>query len=209
MFLDRWHRGGRAGSVRQQAKVEELRSDLAVVRERYDQLVAEGDLPRRENVLLRYDLQKCQRDRQVLEWHLAATRGELRLAFGLLKRFEANQDAEKGGVAESILVFSLSLRVLGLRSPDVDELEACARQLWRARTGGRRSPEPERLVALQGLSALHRLGVEYAKEAEEKPARAGHELKDRLMELLEKLIADLGGVAGEQSEAPPARRPAP
>ena len=64
--------------ARLRAQVVDLEERLAFVNDRHARLLEQEDVPMRENAVLRYDLQKCQRDRRVLEAHLASARGELR-----------------------------------------------------------------------------------------------------------------------------------
>ena len=66
--------------MRLRREVAELSETLAFVNAKHGQLVAQEGVPMQENAVLRFDLQRCQRDRLVLEAHLASARSELRLS---------------------------------------------------------------------------------------------------------------------------------
>lgn len=76
--------------ARLRAQVADLEERLAFVNDRHARLLEQEGLPMQENAVLRYDLQKCQRDRQVLEAHLASARGELRLERAVAREREAS-----------------------------------------------------------------------------------------------------------------------
>jgi len=65
--------------ARLRGRVVELEETLAFVNQKHGQLVAQEGVPMQENAQLRFDLQRCQRDRMVLEAHLASARSELRM----------------------------------------------------------------------------------------------------------------------------------
>ena len=82
-----WWRWSEPARRQQERELAQLRSELADLREtlafvnaKHEQLVAQEGVPMQENAVLRFDLQRCQRDRLVLEAHLASARGELRMA---------------------------------------------------------------------------------------------------------------------------------
>jgi len=71
--------------VELRAEVSELRERLSFVNQKHEQLVAQEGVPMQENSVLRFDLQRCQRDRLVLEAHLASARGALRMTRGVAR----------------------------------------------------------------------------------------------------------------------------
>lgn len=152
-----WRHKGDVHELREQ--LSELRRDLAMVRDKYDRLVAEGDTPRRENAVLRYELQKCQRDRQVLEWHLTGTRSELQLALALLRKLQA-VDAAEDSLAGQTLRFCAQARLLGFDGEALQSLEAAARRVWQQQQRTPWALEVERELAAAAAALLARLNAQ-------------------------------------------------
>lgn len=138
----RWRTRDGAGVDEWRARVEDLESRLAFVNDRHERLLAQEGEPMRENVVLRYDLQRCQRDRLVLEAHLAATRGELRLARGVARRASPTGAARERALAAAARDLALQVRALGGDATAAAAVDACAAPL---------APEPpDPVVILAG-----------------------------------------------------------
>lgn len=148
-----WRRDDEVGALR--AQVADLEERLAFVNDRHGRLLDQEGVPMQENATLRYELQKCQRDRLVLERHLAGCRGELRLTRGMRRRAEADPVPDQGVLAEGAWVLALEARAFGIADEELEALEARAADLRRAATGIERSPSPRDVLALRAGALLH------------------------------------------------------
>jgi chromosome segregation ATPase len=155
-------------------RIAELESSLAFVSKKHKALAAQEGQPLHENAVLRYDLQKCQRDRQVLEWHVNGTRSELHLALGMLQRYEGSPNPAGRALIEAQLFFVSEARKFGVALEGLEELEAGAKSLWRQETGQEWGFDPKHLLALRCtalLAALHQR-EQQALDSYDSPAEA-------------------------------------
>lgn len=143
---------GEAEALR--ARVAELEAQLSFVSEKQRQLAEQEGVPLHENAVLRYDLQKCQRDRQVLEWHLGGCRGELKLTLRLLRRLDSEGAGTETALVASVLGFVADVRAHGLAPPGLAGLEAQAQALYRAKAGRAWQAGPRELLGLRSSSLL-------------------------------------------------------
>jgi hypothetical protein len=191
--------------VRLNKRVQELQDDLAFLRSKHEALLAEGETPRQENAVLRYDLQKCQRDRQVLDWHLNATRGELRLTLALLREYDANPDARGRALLEQAALLAHEARLVRPGGADVAALEAVVGEAWRARFPGEAMP---RMDAALALRAAHLLAdLEAGERTAGDPVRAepdgAAEEEEANAALRAALSALVGGLTPATDASPP------
>lgn len=201
--MSRRHRDDRARAAegvveRLHERIAALEADLDLFRRQNERLVRDGGRDHQENAVLRYQLAKCQNDRQVLEWHLGGLRAELRLALGPLSSFAAL--AEDGGATgvEAALLLAAEARAVGEGRPEIDAIAARAARAWRERFGATWQFEPCRLVLLRAGAVLHSLERvrDAALNAHAHPADglAGRdaseleELREEVMHLVEWLV---------------------
>ncbi|MEJ2288584.1 MAG: hypothetical protein P8Y02_08050 [Deinococcales bacterium] len=166
---------------RLERQVGQLQEDLTFLRSKHEVLLAEGETPRQENAVLRYDLQKCQRDRQVLDWHLGATRGELRLTLALLRAYDATPDARGRALLQQAALLAHEARLVRPGAPAVAGLASAVEEAWGARFPGEALPGVEQAVALRAAHLLADLEAAEASTADPvraDPARADAESGD-------------------------------
>jgi hypothetical protein len=149
-----WGRGGADDVAELRARVADLEERLAFVNDRHGRLLDQEGVPMQENATLRYELQKCQRDRLVLERHLAGCRGELRLTRGLRRRAEADPLPDAAVLADGALFLALEARAFGM-ADGLDEVEACAAAVRRAATGRDAALSPRSVLASRAGAVLH------------------------------------------------------
>jgi chromosome segregation ATPase len=94
------------------AELAELRETLAFVNAKHNQLAAQEGVPMQENAVLRFDLQRCQRDRLVLEAHLASARGELRMARAVPRPPLPADDAQEAARRAALRQLAIGLDAL-------------------------------------------------------------------------------------------------
>jgi hypothetical protein len=186
-----WRRGGdEVAELR--AQVADLEERLAFVNDRHGRLLDQEGVPMQENATLRYELQKCQRDRLVLERHLAGCRGELRLTRGMRRRAEAEPVPDQGVLAEGAWVLALEARAFGVDDVELEALEVRAAELRRAATGRDRAPSPRAVLALRAGALLH--AFESWRDAtlgDHVRTADGLEALDRDVEALRAMVAGL------------------
>jgi hypothetical protein len=150
-----WGRGGADDVAELRARVADLEERLAFVNDRHGRLLDQEGVPMQKNATLRYELQKCQRDRLVLERHLAGCRGELRLTRGLRRRAEADPLPDAAVLADAVLFLALEARAFRLGGAGLDETEARAAALRRSVTGSDAAPDPRAVLAARAGAVLH------------------------------------------------------
>jgi hypothetical protein len=149
-----WRRGGDEVALLR-ARVADLEERLAFVNDRHGRLLDQEGVPMQENATLRYDLQKCQRDRLVLERQLAGCRGELRMTRGMRRRAEADPLPDPAVLAEAVLFLVLEARAFGVAAEGLDAIEERAATLRRAATGRDAAPSPPAVLASRAGAVLH------------------------------------------------------
>jgi hypothetical protein len=174
------------------ARVVELEEQLAFVSEKQRQLSEQEGVPLLEYAVLRYDLQKCQRDRQVLEWHLGGWRGELKLTLRLLRRLDSEGAGTETALVVSALGFAADLRAHGLTPPGLAELEAQARELYRVKAGRAWQASERELLGLRSSTLLSAF-EQWRDQTREKHAKPADGLAalDKEMEALRQALAGI------------------
>ncbi len=84
-------------------RVARLEADLELLCKENAELAKEASPALRENAVLRYELFKCQTDRQVLEFHLSGLRAELRGTLALLRRLAPGEPPKGEPPLEALL----------------------------------------------------------------------------------------------------------
>ncbi|MCS7058487.1 MAG: hypothetical protein NZ849_10480 [Meiothermus sp.] len=180
-----------------EARVAQLEQDLAFCEAQNRRLVQDASPALRENAVLRYQLFKCESDRQVLEFHIQGSRAEARAALNLLHRLAPPGAPEQVEPLEALLIILHQARSLEAWSETLAALEAKAQALWLAQHGSPWRFEPRRWLGLSLAAVLRRL--EQARDAQlEKAAHpaeglsafdpAQAELAEGLARALEELL---------------------
>jgi hypothetical protein len=170
---------------RLEARLAELESDLEFCRKQNERIVHDAAPALKENAVLRYQLFKCQSDRQVLEFHVQGSRAEAMAALNLLRRLSPTAEASADPL-EAILSFAHEAKVLGAFPPPLPALEARAQALWQERHSQAWAFDPWRWLALHASSLLQAL--------EHRRQQSIHEV-EHLAEGLTALDAGLSGLA--------------
>lgn len=140
-----------------EARVAQLEQDLAFCEKQNHRLVQDAGPALQENAVLRYQLYKCESDRQVLEFHVQGSRAEAGAALNLLHRLAPPGAAEQMEPLEATLLFLYQARTLGVWREALEPLEEQARSLWQAEHGEPWRFEGERWLALSVAALLRRL----------------------------------------------------
>lgn len=111
------------------AELEKAQQEIAFLKTQNARLAQEAAPALKENAVLRYDLFKCQSDRQVLEFHLSGLRAELGGALALLHRLAPGEPPKEQPVLEAFLDLLEVGRRLGVEIVgDLANAEALARE---------------------------------------------------------------------------------
>lgn len=151
-----------------EARLAELESDLEFCRKQNERIVHDAAPALKENAVLRYQLFKCQSDRQVLEFHVQGSRAEAMAALNLLRRLSPIAEASTDPL-EAILFFTQEAKALRVFPPPLQALEARAQALWQERHSQAWAFDPWRWLALHAsslLRALERMRQQSVDEAE-------------------------------------------
>ncbi|MER3483347.1 MAG: hypothetical protein C4332_09585 [Meiothermus sp.] len=143
-----------------EARVRELEADLALYRRQNERIVHDASPAIRENAVLRYELHKCQSDRQVLEFHISGARAEARAALNLLSRLAPREVARGLALLEAVLFLVTEARALGLDSTVLQPLEDEAQTAWNRNKGAPWRFAAERWLALRVGGVLRALEQE-------------------------------------------------
>lgn len=181
--------------------VEELRASLAkaqeeiaFLRSQNDRLSQEAAPALKENAVLRYELFKCQTDRQVLEFHLFGLRAELGGALALLARLAPGEPPKEQAVLQAFLDLMEVGRRLGVEVRELYEAETLAKRSL----DGPQGFDPERFLRLRLvgiLVAVERILGEEIRRAE-RPGEALAGFPEHLQELRQLLAKALSSWAG-------------
>ncbi|MER3480307.1 MAG: hypothetical protein C4327_07440 [Meiothermus sp.] len=174
--------------ARLEARLAELLAELAFCRQQNERIAREAAPALRENAVLRYQLAKCQADRQVLEFHVQGSRAEAMAALNLLKRLSPSTEARLDPL-EAILLFAHEAKALGIFPPPLQAWEARAQALWQERHSQPWAFDPWRWIALRAGSLLQALERErqQAMQEAERPADGLRSFDAGLGELAEGL----------------------
>lgn len=145
--------------------LEKAQEEIAFLREQNQRLTQEAAPALKENAVLRYELFKCQTDRQVLEFHLTGLRAELAGALALLSRLAPGEPPK--GIP--LLQAFLELMEVGRRLGVVVEGLGEAEEMAASSLGKPLAFSPERFLHLRLtgiLVALERLLSEEVRRAE-------------------------------------------
>lgn len=171
-------------------KLEKAQEEIAFLRSQNHRLAQEAAPALKENAVLRYELFKCQTDRQVLEFHLSGLRAELGGALALLSRLAPGEPPKGMPLVQAFLDLMEVGRRLGVEVQALAEAEKEADALL----AQHRAFSPERFLRqrLMGiLAALERLLGEEVQKAEH-PAdalAAFPEPLEKLRQQLAKVLA--------------------
>ncbi|HEU4742626.1 MAG TPA: hypothetical protein VFS50_13615 [Meiothermus sp.] len=146
----------RAKNAELEAHVQRLREDLEFYRKQNERIAHDAAPAIKENAVLRYQLAKCQSDRQILEFHIQGSRAEALAALNLLRRLSPSAEAS-ADLLEATLFFTYEAKLLKVFSPLISSLEAHAQFLWQQRHGQPWSFDAERWLILHTSSLLQAL----------------------------------------------------
>lgn len=138
---------------RLQAEIRRLQEEVAFLRAQNARLSQESAPALRENAVLRYELFKCQSDRQVLEFHLTGVRAELGGTLALLRRLAPGEPPAGEPILQAFLDLMEAGRRLGVDLSSLSEAEGEARAALEA-PGAPRPFQPERFLLLRLLGVL-------------------------------------------------------
>lgn len=148
-----------------ETRLAELQSELEFYRKQNQRIVQDAAPALRENAVLRYQLYKCQSDRQVLEFHVQGSRAEAMAALNLLKRLSPAAETSVDPL-EAVLCFAHEARALvafhvqqasGRETVILQALEARAQTLWQEHHVQPWTFDPWRWLALRASSLLQTL----------------------------------------------------
>ncbi|WP_051906191.1 hypothetical protein [Thermus tengchongensis] len=155
------------------AELAKAQEEIAFLKAQNTRLTQEAAPALKENAVLRYELFKCQSDRQVLEFHLSGLRAELGGALALLHRLAPGEPPRERPVLEAFLDLLEVGRRLGVEVEDLAPAEALAREAL----GEAWTFQAERFLALRlsGILAAieHLLGEEVRRADHPGEALAG------------------------------------
>lgn len=182
-------------------EVARLREEVDLLKGQNARLAREASPALKENAVLRYELFKCQQDRQVLEFHLSGLRAELRGTLSLLQRYAPGEPPKGGPLLAALLDLLEVGRRLGLKVEAFHEAEEVARAAV-----GERAFDPERFLTLRLsglLAALERLLDEELRRAERpgEGLQAYPEALERVREALARALEQEGPREGEGEKA--------
>jgi chromosome segregation ATPase len=184
--------------ARLEARLAELEGELEFCRKQNERIVHDAAPALKENAVLRYQLFKCQSDRQVLEFHVQGSRAEAMAALNLLRRLSPSAEAS-ADLLEATLFFTQEAEVLGVFPPPLQALEARAQALWQERHSRPWAFDPWRWLSLCASSLLQALERERhrAVQAAEHPADGLAAFDAGLGELADRLAGLVQSIAGE------------
>lgn len=170
-------------------KLEQAQEEIAFLRSQNQRITQEAAPALKENAVLRYELFKCQSDRQVLEFHLAGLRAELGGTLALLSRLAPGEPPKGEPLLGAFLDLMEVGRRLGVEVQPLAEVEEAAKALLAERQVF--SPQRFLRLRLMGiLAALERLLSEEVQRAEH-PADALAAFPEPLERLRQQLAETL------------------
>lgn len=145
--------------------LEKAQEEIAFLRSQNQRLTQEASPALKENAVLRYELFKCQTDRQVLEFHLSGLRAELAGALALLSRLAPGEPPKGTPLLQAFLELMEVGRRLGVVIEELGEAEETAKSSLAEPLAF--SPERFLRLRLTGiLVALERLLSEEVRKVE-------------------------------------------
>lgn len=145
------------------ASVARLEADLDFYRKQNERIAHDAAPVLRENAVLRYELYKCQSNRQVLEFHVQGSRAEANAALALLNRLAPRAVPVGEALLEAVLLLVAEARALGMARLELEGLEAKAQALWKESKGTCWSFDGSRWLALRVGGLLYALEREREK----------------------------------------------
>ncbi|WP_243026974.1 hypothetical protein [Thermus albus] len=182
-----------------EAQLAKAKEEIALLRSQNHRLAEEAAPALKENAVLRYELFKCQSDRQVLEFHLSGLRAELGGALALLGRLAPGEPPKASERWEEALLLAFlevleAARRLGARVEGLYEAEVLALRLL----GRPFHFDPERflLARLAGILAALEGRLSEALRKAERPGEALKAFPEPLEELRRRLAQAITEDAG-------------
>ncbi|WP_018466027.1 hypothetical protein [Calidithermus timidus] len=189
----------RKEKARLEARLAELLADLEFYREQNKRIARDAAPALKENAVLRYQLYKCQSDRQVLEFHVQGSRAEALAALNLLRRLSPSAEASTD-LLEATLYFVYEARAVGTPPGRLEALEARAQALWQERHSQTWAFDPWRWLSLRASSLLQAFERERHRivQAAEHPADGLTAFDAGLSELVGLLVELVQSLAQEE-----------